>query len=119
MIILSVLYDEPNPATYAGIQIRTRQDPEPRVEVWNTGVPTVDFLTSQFVLTGRYGPDNAGTLTSYSSSWDHFAMDGGDLPESGYTDEQVAAARVAAVAYLEGTGEMAAIRARKAAEAGA
>jgi hypothetical protein len=96
MIFLSVLYDEPDTSTYRGIELSHGA----HRDVFHTGNPTHDYLTAVFTVHLKYGEGAERTLR-YLSSWNHFAMDGGDLPEEGYTEDQIRAAREAAGVFLE------------------
>ena len=95
-IFLSCLYDDVDPTTYEGIELRMRLGA--KREVFNTGNPFHDYLTANIVAFLRAG-EHACVMGS--SSVDHFSMDGGHLPcASLATDEQLETAREAARAYL-------------------
>jgi len=99
---LSCLYDDRDPATYEGIELKMSLEAEP--EVFNTGNPFHDYLTAGIIVFHRAG-ENA--IVMGSSSIDHFAMDGGDLPDGDTaTEEQVMEAALAAKAYLIQLGEV-------------
>lgn len=98
--ILGILYDETDPATYSGVTLRLGDDRE----VFNSGNPTVDYLTAYFVLSHRYraaGFDVGDVPVMASSSVNHFVFDGGTLNDSDPSQEEVDAAVAAAKAYLE------------------
>jgi hypothetical protein len=98
--ILSILYTEPKPETYAGVRLRMYEDkPE---ELFNSGNPAVDFFTAGFVAHYRLGPD---AHIMGSSSIDHFVMDGGVLEDEEPSDDAVKQAIAAGKAYLESRGE--------------
>lgn len=91
--LISILYDEPDPATYRGVQLKMGPEGEP--EVFGTGDPTVDYLTAGSVAHIRLGP---GASILGTSSVDHFSMDGGDIRD--FTREDVEKAIRLARAYL-------------------
>ena len=88
--VLSVLYNDIDPTTYAGVQLST----ESETVVFNTGNPTHDFLTASMVA------HHAGGDVLCSSSVDHFGSDGGDLHDETASDEEIESARAAAIKYL-------------------
>ena len=99
---ISCLYDDVDPSTYEGISISMSLGAE--AEVFNTGKPFHDYLTGSIVIFHRAGED---AIVMGASSIDHFAMDGGDLPDgTEATEEQVMAAAMAAKAYLIQRGEV-------------
>lgn len=84
-LILGVNYMEPDPKTYAGFEVRSDGE---TLMTFNTGNPTVDFLTAMWWIMLTYGEN---VHMSNSSSVDHFAMDGGDLRDADgqYTKDEV------------------------------
>lgn len=96
MIFLNCCYEEPDPSTYAGIELRMGIGR--KKEVFNTGDPFHDYLTAGAVAHMRAGED-ADVMGL--SSMDHFSMDGGVLLDGmSATDDQIKAALEAARAYL-------------------
>lgn len=108
MILIRVNYTEPDPSTYAGIQLQVGMPGHPLdgdAEVFCTGHgPTVDFLHALSVLRHTFedaGQDLEGIRITATSSVDHFVMDGGVLNDSGdWTGEEVLAASKATRAYF-------------------
>ncbi len=101
VIHLSCLYDDVDPSTYEGIELRMRLGS--KREVFNTGDPFHDYLTANMVAFTRGGLD---ACVMGSSSLDHFAMDGGHLPSPELaTREQLKAADETAREYLAGDGD--------------
>lgn len=97
---IGIEYDEPDPATYAGVRLRMGPEVEP--EVFFSGDPTTDYLTAGCVVHYRMGPD---ARIMGSSSVDHFVMDGGTLEDEDPPQEKIEAAIAAARAYLAGRNE--------------
>ena len=96
MIFISCLYDEPDPSTYRGMEIRIDRESEPLV--FNSGNPTVDYVTAGCVVYTRAGGE---VPIMGSSSIDHFVMDEGDLKTEEIPDDEIRAGYAAARAYLE------------------
>jgi len=91
---LNLLYDEPDPSTYRGVQLRMGDTKD----VFDTGNPTVDYITAGCVAYTRAG----GQITIQGSSdIDHFVMDGGVLNDNDPTDEEIAAGHAAARKHLK------------------
>ena len=88
-VFMSIIYEEGDPNTYAGFELRADKK---TIGIFNTGNPTVDYLTAMWWIKLSYGED---VHVSGSSSIDHFAFDGGDLRdgEGQYTPEEVAKAK--------------------------
>jgi hypothetical protein len=87
--ILSIKYDDANPATYEGVTLSMDRD-KPR-ELFSTGNPTVDYNTAAAVVYRRFynaGVDVDDVPLMGSSTIDHFIMDGGELNEEP-TPEQI------------------------------
>ena len=100
-IFLSCLYDDQNPETYEGIELRMDIDAER--EVFNTGTPFHDYLTAACVAYTRAGEH---AYITGSSSLDHFVFDGGVLPDgTAATEKQTKAAIETARQYLLARGE--------------
>ena len=98
MIQLRVLYDEGDPSTYRGIELRFKAPYfNEHQDVFNTGVPIHDYLTAVWAIREVYGED---AVAQHTSSYDNFSFDGGDLPEEGFTDKQLSDARRAALLFL-------------------
>lgn len=96
MMFLSCLYDGSDPATYRGFRLRGSSDQEPMV--FNTGNPTVDYITAgcvAYTLAGGPCP------VMGTSSIEHFVFDGGILNTDEFTEEEVRAGRENARRYLE------------------
>lgn len=88
MTYYSVLYDEADPSTYEGLEVR-HSEPREKVKFFTGHGPTIDFMVSVLVLP---------RMSQYfvTSSVDHFIMDGGDINMDGdppYTTEQWALAK--------------------------
>lgn len=97
--LIGVVYDDVNPESYAGIQLRFGHGKE----VFNSGNPTVDYFTAYWVIFKRCkdaGVDVDDVPIMGSSSIDHFVMDGGILNDSDPSQEDMDAAIAAAKAYL-------------------
>ncbi len=73
IVIIDVLYDDENPASYKGIELRPR---------WLCSVINVSGGTAadDYALASKIAHSLCDTVMS-SSSVDHFVMDGGDLGE--------------------------------------
>lgn len=82
MLILSILYEEPDPRTYAGIRLSNSRMDE--VHVINSGNPHKDYLKAL----SWYEED---TIILTSSSIDNFLLDGGDLSSDSrlVTDQEI------------------------------
>jgi len=86
-IFLSVLYDEPDPHTYRGIEVHGKDGFR---QVVDTGNPQHDYFTVGVILDIVTGGE---AIVMESSSIHHFAMDGGpQLDFAIATDEQIEAA---------------------------
>jgi len=69
MAIIGIIYDEPDPSTYEGVRLSVYG----KAGVWHIGSPQND-LACALILAHFCNID-----VVYSSSVDHFVMDGGDL----------------------------------------
>jgi hypothetical protein len=74
IVFVSVLYNEPDPSTYQGFKILRGEESH----VFNTGNPTLDYLTAGATIYLKWGKSST---IMFTSSIDHFVMDGGDLQD--------------------------------------
>ncbi len=73
---LNLLYNDEDPLTYAGIQVKASGQ---LLATFNSGNPTVDYFASG-AFCELLSPD---CRISGSSSLDHFVMDGGKMWDEG------------------------------------
>jgi hypothetical protein len=94
---LSIIYDDIDPTTYAGVQLRAGVDGEP--VVFNTGNPTIDFITA-----GAVAHHMVGDNVYLSSSVNHFGNDGGDLHDETASVAEIETALASALLYIQSAG---------------
>jgi len=98
MILIGVKYVEHDPTTYAGAVIHHGRGQED--EIFNTGNPTLDFVTLCTVMMAR-GHDGYRV----TSSFDHFVMDGGVMEVENIPPELLEEGKQLGIQYLLSTGE--------------
>lgn len=96
---VTCIYDDTNPESYSGMQLSCPGYPK---VVFNTGRPTVDYLTAGAVASHRLG-DHA--IIMGSSSIDHFVMDGGENIDVSTPEQDEEAIRLA-IRYLDRQGDL-------------
>lgn len=99
---ISILYQEADPATYSGVEVRAEKESEKII--FNSGDATIDYWAGMTYIDLYYGSfDPPRYITMGSSSIDHFVMDGGDFEwdVKKLKYEQIAAAIRAAKEKLE------------------
>ena len=93
-IFISINYEETDPDTYAGVEFSCGANSDKTTI--NTGNPVVDYLIVVLLISAIHGED---CIVTWSSSVNHFEMDGGFLNDSGssnrreYTHKEIISAK--------------------------